>query len=118
MLRKTRQGRNQDPRICCFSSVSEAGILQLSARVHANSLQSCPSLCNPVDRSPPGSSVHRILQARILEWAALLQGIFPTQGWKPTSLKSPALAGKFFTTVQLRAMDVWGQTTLCCGAGL
>jgi hypothetical protein len=70
MLRKTRQGRNQDPRICCFSSVSEAGILQLSARVHANSLQSCPSLCNPVDRSPPGSSVHRILQARILEWAA------------------------------------------------
>ena len=39
-------------------------------------------LCDPVNRSPPGSSVHEILQARILEWVAvtLLQGIFPTQG--------------------------------------
>ena len=33
--------------------------------------QSCPTLCNPVDCSPPGSSVHGILQARILEWAAI-----------------------------------------------
>ena len=33
--------------------------------------QSCPTLCNPVDWSLPGSSVHRILQARILEWAAI-----------------------------------------------
>ena len=33
--------------------------------------QSCPTLCNPVDCSPPGSSVHRILQARILEWVAI-----------------------------------------------
>ena len=39
-------------------------------------------LCDPVNRSPPGSSVQEILQARILEWVAvtLLQGIFPTQG--------------------------------------
>ena len=34
-------------------------------------LQSCPTLCNPMDCSPPGSSVHRILQARILEWVAM-----------------------------------------------
>ena len=33
--------------------------------------QSCPTLCNPVDGSPPGSSVHGILQARILEWVAI-----------------------------------------------
>ncbi|KAM9669774.1 uncharacterized protein ACBT57_007012 [Dama dama] len=33
--------------------------------------QSCPTLCDPIDRSPPGSSVHGILQARILEWAAM-----------------------------------------------
>ena len=33
--------------------------------------QSCPTLCHPVDCSPPGSSVHGILQARILEWAAI-----------------------------------------------
>ena len=33
--------------------------------------QSCLTLCDPTDRSPPGSSVHGILQARILEWAAI-----------------------------------------------
>ena len=33
--------------------------------------QLCPTLCNPLDCSPPGSSVHEILQARILEWGAI-----------------------------------------------
>ena len=33
--------------------------------------QSCPTLCNPIDCSPPGSSVHGIFQARVLEWAAI-----------------------------------------------
>ena len=35
------------------------------------SLQLCPALCDPMDYSPPGSSVHGILQARILEWVAM-----------------------------------------------
>ena len=39
--------------------------------VCAKSLQSCLTLCDPVDCSPPGSSVHGILQARILEWVAI-----------------------------------------------
>ena len=34
-------------------------------------LQSCPTLCDPIDSSPPGSSVPGILQARILEWVAI-----------------------------------------------
>ena len=44
--------------------------------------QSCPALCNPMDYSLPGSSVHGILQARILEWVAIpfSRGIFPAQG--------------------------------------
>ena len=33
--------------------------------------QSCPTLCDPVDRNPPGSSIHGVLQARILEWVAI-----------------------------------------------
>ena len=37
-----------------------------AACMHAKSLQPCPALCNPMDCSPPGSSVHRTLQARIL----------------------------------------------------
>ena len=39
--------------------------------VRAKSCQLCPTLCNPMDCSPPGSSVHGILQARILEWVAM-----------------------------------------------
>ena len=44
--------------------------------------QSCQILFDPMDCSPPGSSVHGILQARILEWIAISfsKGIFPTQG--------------------------------------
>ena len=37
----------------------------------AKSLQSYPTLCDPIDGSPPGSPVHGILQARILEWVAI-----------------------------------------------
>ena len=39
--------------------------------MHAKSLQSCPTLCNPIDGSPPGSPVLGILQERILEWVAI-----------------------------------------------
>ena len=37
----------------------------------AKSLQLCPTLCDPIDSSPPGSSVHGIFQARVLEWGAI-----------------------------------------------
>ena len=42
-----------------------------SAAAAAKSLQSCPTLCDPIDGSPLGSSVPGILQARILEWVAI-----------------------------------------------
>ena len=71
-------------------SVSDS-VVWLSAQV-------CPTLCDPVDCSPPGSSVHEILQARILEWVATPSSrgsSWPGDG--PMSLASPALAGGFFT---------------------
>ena len=43
----------------------------LTAAAAANSLQSCPTLCNTIDGSPPGSPVPGILQARALEWVAI-----------------------------------------------
>jgi len=46
------------------------------AAAAAKSLQSCPILCDPIDRSPPGSSIPGILQARTLEWVAIS---FPMQ---------------------------------------
>ena len=43
----------------------------LSPAAAAQSLQSCPTLCDPIDGSPPGSPVPGILQARTLEWVAI-----------------------------------------------
>ena len=45
--------------------------------------QPCLTLCDPIGCSWPGSSVHGILHARILEWGSLLQGVVPTQGSNP-----------------------------------
>ena len=56
--------------------------------------QSSPTLCNPVNQSPRGSSVHRILQARILEGVANPEDL-PNPGIEPAS---PASASWFFTT--------------------
>ena len=42
-----------------------------AAAAVAKSLQLCPTLCNPIDGSPPGSAVPGILQARTLEWVAI-----------------------------------------------
>ena len=42
-----------------------------AAAAAAKSLQSCPTLCDPIDGSPPGSAVPGILQARTLEWVAI-----------------------------------------------
>ena len=52
------------------------------------SLQPCLTLCDPMDFNLPGSSVHGILQARILEWVAMpsSRGFFPTQGSNPSPL--------------------------------
>ena len=70
----------------------------------AKSLQSCPTLCNPIDGSPPGSPVPGILQARTLEWVAisffnawkwkltvksLRVWLFSTHGLQPTRLLHP-----------------------------
>ena len=62
----------------------------------------CPILCDPMDCSLPGSSVHGILRERILEWVAMPSSRGPGDpGIKPvflSSLMSPVLAGGFFTT--------------------
>jgi len=42
-----------------------------AATAAAKSLQLCPTLCDPTHGSPPGSSIHGILQARVLEWGAI-----------------------------------------------
>ena len=54
-----------------LSDFSPIQIVSDSAAAAAESLQSCPTLCDPIDGSPPGSPVPGILQARTLEWVAI-----------------------------------------------
>ena len=52
-------------------SIMHTNIPAQFPNMRAKSLQSCPTLCSPIDCSPPGSSVHGILQSRILGWVAI-----------------------------------------------
>ena len=63
-----------------WSNTTLSPYINLMYCVHA---QSCAALCSHMDHSLPGSPVHGILQARILEWVASSRGIFPTQGSNP-----------------------------------
>ena len=60
--------------------------------------QSCRTLGDPTDCSPPGSSVRGIFQARILEWVAISFSRDLPPKIKRESLATPVLAGGFFTT--------------------
>ena len=77
----------------CFQGVMEAQEKICSLRVgwafcqlgkvRVLVVQMCPTFCHPMDCSQPGSLFHGILQARILEWVAILQGNFSTQETNP-----------------------------------
>ena len=71
------------------------GIAASRSESESEVAQLCPTLCDPLDCSLSGSSLHEILQARVLEWVAIsFSRGFPDPGTEPSS---PALAG-FFTT--------------------
>ena len=88
-------------------------------RVRAKSLQSYLTLGSPMDCSLPGSSVHGILQARMLEWVTMPSSrdlpdprveslMSPTLNPRIEFLMSPALAGGFFTTsTTWAAPELW-----------
>ena len=80
--------------------------------------QSCPTLCNPMDCSLPGSSVHGIFQATVLEWVAIsfLQGIFPTQGLNPglpPCFNHLSHQGSHSNSATYQLCD-WGASSLTC----
>ena len=88
-------------------------ILQFAAA--AKSLQSCPTLCDPIDGSPPGSAVPGILQARVLEWGAIafslkrplgcfINDLFQVSFFSPVLLSSFSYgcSHKFWETNSLR----------------
>ena len=82
-----------------------------AAAAAAKSLQSCPTLCNPIDGSPPGSPVPGILQARTLEWVAIS---FSNAGKWKVKMKSLShvwlLATPWTAAYQLE----WGAIAFSC----
>ena len=58
------------PELSNYEKGEREGAVRLIAAA-AKSLQSCSTLCNPIDGSPPGSLIHGIFQARVLEWGAI-----------------------------------------------
>ena len=91
------QGHHQAAALSCPQRTLNCVCVCVCVCVHART-QSCLTLCDPMDYSPPGSSVHGIFQARIMEWVA----IFYFRGSSQLRIEtmspvSPALAGEFFT---------------------
>ena len=76
--------------LCCASDANTTLLVNYAA---AKSLQSCPTLCDPRDGSPPGSPIPGILQARTLEWVAI--SFSSAWKWK--------VKGKSLSRVQLLA---------------
>ena len=71
--------------------------------------QSCLTLCDPMNYSPPGSSLHGILQARILEWVAIP---FSRESSRPRDQTQVSrIAGRFFTVCAARETHLsWSYT--------
>ena len=80
----------------------------------AKSLPLCLTLCDPMDCSLPGSSVHGISRQEYRSGLSFpTQGDLPNPGIEPVPLMSPALAGWFFTTTTTTAKSLQSCPTLC-----
>ena len=77
--------------------------------------QSCPSLYNPMDCNPPGSSVHGVLQARILEWVAMpsSRGSFPPRDGNHTLYVSWLVSSLLLVPTVLLALDIQTPLWVC-----
>ena len=98
--------------LCLLFSISSC------TSVSAKLLQSCLTLCDHMDSSPPGSSVHGILLARILEWVAMpsSRGSSCPQD-RTWVFMSIALVGGFFTTSAAWEAGRWYKTSTCAEPG-
>ena len=97
-IRKDPENISSENKYILYVGVWEGNTFFERLSVHTQLLQSCLTLCDPMYGSPPGSSVHGILQQE--HWSGLPYlppGDIPDPGIEPPSLMSPALAGRFFT---------------------
>ena len=82
---------------CISLAVTVKSLAEFNLKSESEVAQLCPTLCDPMDCSLPGSSLHGVLQARVLEWVAifLLQGNLPDPGIEP---RSPAFQADALTS--------------------
>ena len=84
-----------NPHSQCFRMWLHLEVGSLKRCVRAKSLHSCPTLCDPMDCSLPGSSVHGIFQARLLEWVAV--SFSRGSSWPRDRTQVSLTAGRLFT---------------------
>ena len=77
VLMKVKKESEKD---CLKLNLQKTKIMASGPITAAKSLQSCPTLCDPIEGSPPGSPVPGILQARVLEWAAIAFSVRKVEG--------------------------------------
>ena len=80
-------------------------------KVKASVIQSCPTLYDPMDCSPPGSSVHGILQARILEWIAIPFSRGSSHPRDQTLIS--CITARFFTIWATGKSKIWNASWVC-----
>ena len=92
---------------CTLWNLGTVWELPLRSVAAAKSLQSCPTLCDPIDGSPPGSAVPGILQARTLEWVAI--SFSNAWKWKAKvkSLSCPTLSDPMDCWCPLKCLEEW-----------
>ena len=93
------------PTLCPFTALKPS---EHPSSVSAQLLQLCPALCDPMDCSLPGSSIHGILQARILKWVAMASSRGspqPRDGIHTSYV--PCISGRFFTTSATWGLYLW-----------
>ena len=92
---KIQGGKVKAPKVSTFSTnFVERSKLLMEKGEKKEVAQSCPTLCDPVDCSPPGSSIHGILQARILEWVAI--SFSRGSSWPRDQTQVSRIAGRHF----------------------
>ena len=101
---------------CCWSlawKILSITLLACAAAAAAKSLQSYPTLCDPIDGSPPGSSIPGILQARTLKWVAISFSMHESENWKwSRSVVSDSLRPHGLQPTRLlRPWDLPGKST-------
>ena len=94
LIQLSADGWGCTPSLLVWPEVTQPSSLKaLHACLFAKSLQLCPTLCNPMDCSLPGSSVHGILQVRLLEWVAISSSRGSSQPRDPTHIFYVSLIG-------------------------